>query len=54
MTVVDVDSHIYEPEAIWDDYVPAGWAVVQMNPRIRGLMIMRACLGASPRRVKER
>ena len=21
--VVDVDSHVYEPAAIWDDYVPA-------------------------------
>ena len=21
--VVDVDSHVYEPPAIWDDYVPA-------------------------------
>jgi predicted TIM-barrel fold metal-dependent hydrolase len=25
MTVVDVDSHVYEPEAIWDEYVPAGY-----------------------------
>jgi uncharacterized protein len=22
--VVDVDSHVYEPAAVWDDYVPAG------------------------------
>ena len=21
--VVDVDSHVYEPPAIWDEYVPA-------------------------------
>jgi uncharacterized protein len=22
--VIDVDSHVYEPAAVWDDYVPAG------------------------------
>lgn len=22
--VIDVDSHVYEPAAVWDEYVPAG------------------------------
>jgi len=22
--VIDIDSHVYEPQAIWDDYIPAG------------------------------
>ncbi|MFI5041827.1 MAG: hypothetical protein ACHQNA_08260, partial [Acidimicrobiales bacterium] len=23
MSVIDVDSHVYEPEAVWGDYLPA-------------------------------